>query len=105
MPTKILWEEWGNKTRGTGSITRSSIPLHWYLLDIWLERVHERWAKIPGWHKFWSWLIPDWGDPFCAAYCFPWSNFYWRKRKEELNIEVGFDKLSDEMKNDEIWNL
>lgn len=97
---KTDWEEWGNQSHNKGSINRVSIPLHWWLMDIWLEHVHTWYKKIPGWHSFWGKVNPNWGDPFCAAYCFTWSNFYWKKRVEEYKVEVGYDNLSDDFKKD-----
>lgn len=95
---KINWEEWGSKRNNKGNIVRVSVPFPLWVLDLWFESVHNWWGKIPGWDKFWGKVNSNWGDPFCAAYCFPWTNFYWNHRVEEHSVEVGYDNLSKEFK-------
>ena len=90
---KTEWHEAGNDLYKTGNIERTSVGLGWWLLDTWLAWVHPHWDW---WNSAWSKLIPNWGDPFCAAYCLVWSNFYHRRVRSEHLVEVGFDRLSED---------
>lgn len=93
---KIEWHEAGNRLYGSGSVERSSVAAHWWLLDRWLGYAHPHWEW---WDSLWSRLIPYWGDPFCAAYCCVWSQFYHRRTSSEYRVEVGFAKLSQDYRD------
>ena len=88
---KTEWHEAGNAVYKTGHLERTSVDAGWWLLDKWLGFAHPHWGW---WNDLWTKLIPYWGDPFCAAYCSVWSNFYHRRVRSEHRIEVGFDALS-----------
>jgi hypothetical protein len=88
------WEEAGNKLYGSGSLRLLRTPVILDVLDTWFSR-HPHWEW---WHNLWSKINPDWGDPFCAAYCYAWSKFYYRYEQELHAIEVGYDKLSPKYK-------
>jgi hypothetical protein len=96
---KAEWHEAGNEIYNYGAIIREKVPWIVWFLDKWLGYGHEWWAKIPGWHWFWNKILPDWGDPFCAAYCFCWSDFVWKHTKQEYFVQVGFDNLSQQYKD------
>lgn len=86
MLYKTEWHEAGNRLHKTGHISRVKIPLHIWALNWLLEK-----------HPHWDWLhslSKNWGNPLCAAYCYSWSNWYWKQEIQELNISVGYDKLS-----------
>lgn len=87
---KTEWQEWGNETTGTGYIAVVEIPWPLWILDQLMQR-HPHWGW---WYAMWTRLLPGWGDPLCAAYCFPWSNFYWRHNHEVHKVEVGVENLS-----------
>lgn len=92
---KHRWRELGNRIYRSGYIEHVSVPIWVWLLDKWLAR-HPHWNW---WGHMWGKLLPEWGDPFCAAYCFVWSKFYYRQERTEHSIDVGFDKLSDQYKS------
>ena len=96
---KTTWHEAGNEVFNSGSIIREKVPWIIWFLDNWLSYGHEWWANIPGWHWFLGKILPDWGDPFCAAYCFRWSDFVYKHTKQEYYVEIGFDKLSQQYKD------
>jgi hypothetical protein len=74
---------------GNGSIHLESAPLHWWLLDRWLELGHPHWEW---WDRAWGRVSPWWGDPFCAAFLFVWAPLY-RTKVESSMIEIGWDAL------------
>lgn len=51
-----------------------AIPIFLWVIGRWLERGHPHWEW---WQWVWLRLIPDWGDPFCAAFTTKWSPYYW----------------------------
>jgi hypothetical protein len=66
LPRKRL--EWhGGPTETVGY---SSLPVMVWVLDEWFQRAHPHWEW---WHRMWMRILPNWGDPFCAAYCFVFS--------------------------------
>lgn len=93
MP-KIEWQEWGNWTEQSGHIAKVEIPWVWWLMDHWLaHHPHWRW-----WRWLWGKLLPNWGDPFCAAYCTVWNRLYWPHEKVVHRIE-GYEHLSRETRD------
>lgn len=88
---KTLWYESGNGLSGSGSTERVSYPAWMWLLDSWLAWAHPHWSW---WGALWAKLSPNWGDPFEAAYCFAWSNFYVQHERVEYSVNVGFARLS-----------
>ena len=95
---RILWHEQGNRLYKRGTIVREKVNFIWWILDRWFDIIHNLWGKIPYWDTFWVKISPHWGDPFCAAYCFVWSNFYYSKVKQDFSIEIGFDRLSPDFR-------
>lgn len=95
---KDEWHESGNDLYKLGTVSHTRLPRLLWLTDIWFERAHEVMYRIPGYSAFWHKVNPDWGDPFCAAYCFPFSNFVFRHTQDVHRYQVGWDALSDDFK-------
>lgn len=70
MPRKRL--EWRDKE---GKASYTTLPLWAWLLDEWFQRAHPHWDW---WQRMWAKVLPYWGDPLCAAYCFPFSNWIYQ---------------------------
>jgi hypothetical protein len=92
------WHEQGNDLHKLGTISHTRLPRLLWLADRWLSEAHEWPYRIPGYASFWNKVSPNWGDPFCAAYCFVFSPYVFRHTKDVKNYEVGWDALSDEFK-------
>lgn len=88
MLYKTEWHEAGNRLYNTGHIEKVRIPLHIWFMEQLVRR-----------HPHWDWLdnlSKGWGNPLCAAYCFAWSNWYFKHEIRDYFVEVSFDKLSEE---------
>lgn len=84
------WGAGGDPEDGSGVISYWRVPIHWWLINRWLEFGHPHWGW---WYRLWGRVLPYWGDPFCAAYTCVWSRFYLSRVEDDASVQVGWDAL------------
>jgi hypothetical protein len=95
IPRVQEWDAAGTADDGVGFIAFRRIPVHWWLLDRWLSIGHPHWGW---WYSAWSKLIPNWGDPFCAAYITVWWRFYVSRHQDEATVDLGWEGLPESVR-------
>lgn len=71
---------------------------------IWREQTIRPLALIDTWfarHPHWRWLerlSKDWGNPWCAAYCFSWSNFLHNRAQRTMLWNIPYEKVDERIR-------